>query len=392
MGSDNKKGRFCCVKFVGVSAIAVTLIWYFVYFAHEDNEDYVANCGGCYCVPDNTSSFSCPSIEEFVVPLTSYPDESHLNVWKSQTILNPYLLSCNPYEDKGLCDTEPPLEWETLGKTAVCAVHYEQEPQERRRRRLQQQESEIEVDEPKVIENIATTGVTTGNSDKTCGNGAYYRIKTYPSRADAKIAGGWVTHVGHCGVCSTVQDLAVYANIDFVGVTSPGHFCRRQAATSFENGLSCYQGLGMTQDCARIWSDTSWNTASNCFGSCVLDPTLPVFGGDGFSSSNNIDATNASDTSSNKWYDLPITLKERLFSYIDMNETMPVSKPGNGPAPGCALNDCLVCNEETSAPTFDKFAGRNRRTSGLLSTVAFACGSIPNIVQDPCPITKPLLE
>jgi len=385
MGSNNKKGSFCCVfNCVGVLAIAVTLIWYFVYFANKDIEDYVANCGGCYCVPDNTTSFSCPSTEDFVVPLTSYPDKSHLDVWKSQTILNPYVLNCNPYEDKGLCDTEPPLEWETLGETAVCAVHYEQEPQERRRRRLQQQDSEIEVDVPKVIENITTTG-------KTCGNGAYYRIKTYPSRADAEIAGGWVTHVGHCGVCSTLQDLAVYANIDFVGVTSPGNFCRRQAATSFENGLSCYQGLGMTQDCARIWSDTSWNTASNCFGSCVLDPTLPVFGGDGFSSSNNIDDTNASDTSSNKWYDLPITLKERLFSYIDMNETTPVSKPGNGPAPECALNDCLVCNEETSAPIFDKFAGRNRRTSGLLSTVAFACGSIPNIIQDPCPITKPVV-
>lgn len=181
-----------------------------------------------------------------------------------------------------------------------------------------------------------------------------------------------------------------YANVDFVGVTSPGNFCRRQAATSIENGLSCYQGLGMTQDCARIWSDTSWNTASNCFGSCVLNPTLPIFGGDGFSSSNYIDDANTSDISSSKWYDLPITLKERLFSSTDTNETTPASIPGNGPAPECVLNDCLVCNEETSAPTFDKFAGRNRKNSGLLSTVAFACGSIPNIVHDPCPITKPL--
>merc|ERR1712032_668963 len=220
-------------------------------------------------------------------------------------------------------------------------------------------------------------GTKDGNSDNTCENGTFYRIKTYPSRADAEMAGGWVTHVGHCGVCSTLQDLAVYANIDFLGFTSPGNFCRRQAATSVENGLSCYQGLGMSQDCARIWSDTSWNTASNCFSSCVLDPTLPVFGEyvDGFSSNINTDRMNSTEISSNKWYDIPATLKEQFFSSFTH-----VSIPSNGPAPECALNDCLVCNEEASASTFDKFAGRNRRRSGLVSSAAFPCGSMPKIV------------
>ena len=52
-----------------------------------------------------------------------------------------------------------------------------------------------------------------------------------------------------------------YANEDFVGQTSPGNFCRRQAATSFENGLSCYRDLGLTQDCAKLWADTSWNVS-----------------------------------------------------------------------------------------------------------------------------------
>lgn len=190
-----------------------------------------------------------------------------------------------------------------------------------------------------------------------------------------------------------------YANVDFVGVTSPGSFCRRQAVTSFENGVACYRGLGMTQDCARILSDTSWNTASNCFGSCVLDPTLPIFGGNDFSSTtrsgDNIGETNnaaagTSSLDSNKWYDFPVTLRERFFSSSDTNGTNYV--PSNGPAPDCALNDCLVCNEDVSAPTFDKFAGRTRRRSGLLSTAAFPCGSIPNIVQDPCPTTQPLVE
>ena len=73
-----------------------------------------------------------------------------------------------------------------------------------------------------------------------------------------------------------IIELFRYADVDLVGVTSAGNFCRRKAATSFENGISCYRGLGMTQDCARIWADTSWNTAKNCFSSCVLDPTLPI--------------------------------------------------------------------------------------------------------------------
>merc|ERR1712232_547575 len=100
--------------------------------------------------------------------------------------------------------------------------------------------------------------------------------------------------------------------------------------------------------------------------------TLPVFGGDvdGFSSSNNTDRTNSTETFSIKWYDIPATLKEQFFSSVT-----PVTIPSNGPAPECALNDCLVCNEEASASTFDKFAGRNRRRSGLLSSAAFPCGS-----------------
>jgi len=202
-----------------------------------------------------------------------------------------------------------------------------------------------------------------------------------------------------------------YANIDFVSATSPGNFCRRQAATSFENGLSCYRGLGMTQDCAKIWADTSWNTAKNCFGSCVLKSTLPQLGGnsdtgnDIFTDPNensNITKIAANvTTSSNKWYDLPATLRDRFVSLTnrtnnedesDSEETLRNSIPGNGPAPECALNDCITCNDEVSAPTFERFAGRTRQRSGLLSTAARPCGSLPNIIHDPCPNTKPLID
>lgn len=378
---------FNCLGFVAIGSI---LLWYFFFFA-KDIADSVANCDGCYCIPDNTTSFLCPLSGTEDSPATSYPEETHLNIWKSVTLLNPIVLTCNPFKDGDLCDTEPPvdpdLQWVKLGEKAVCAIHYEPEPQERRRR---QQQSEIEVDMTNTNnrnDNVTTEVSTVG----TCENSAFYKIKTYPSQKDAELAGGFVTHIGHCGVCSSLQDLAVYANVDFMGVTSPGNFCRQQAALSLENGLACYRGLGMTQDCSKIWADTSWNTASNCFNSCIVDPTLPIFGGNDISSSNSsTDGENATGTSSNKWYDFPVTLKERLSSSLDNNGVNSVSGPYNGPAPDCALNDCLRCSEEVSVPTFDKIAGRNRRRSGLLSTAVFPCGRSPRILQDPCPVTQPI--
>mmetsp|Transcript_2457 Transcript_2457/g.5358 ORF Transcript_2457/g.5358 Transcript_2457/m.5358 type:complete len:373 (-) Transcript_2457:358-1476(-) len=372
MGKDKKKSKLCCtLTTVCVLAIVGAMAWYFLVFA-KDTEDTIADCGGCYCIPDNTTSFQCPST---AAPPTSYPEESHLNAWKSQTIINPYVLNCNPYTDGVFCDTEPPLDpdyqWAKLDESAVCAVHYqgEQDEPEQRGRGLQEEQQQ-----------------DNGN----CENTAYYRIKTYPSRDDAENAGGFVTHVGHCGVCSALQDLAVYANIDFVGITSPGNFCRRQAATSFENGLSCYLGLGMTQDCAKLWADTSWNTARNCFGSCVVNPTLPQFGGGG-EVGNSTDFNSTESSSSDNWYNLPVILRNRFSSSLNKTESGS-SVPSNGPSPECALNTCITCNDDVSAPTFERFAGRSRRRSGLVSTAARPCGSIPKIDHYPCPTTKPLAE
>lgn len=413
MGSDKDKscgGKLCCyVNTFGLLFVAGTIAWYFIYFA-KDIESLVGDCGGCYCIPDKSTSFECPSKSTEAPPM-SYPEETHLNAWKSQTILNPYLLNCNPYEDGVFCDTEPSLdpdfEWIKLGETAVCAIHYEQK--ESQQRGLEEQQAEIQVDadagsdsNTDEIENITNIEEDNDIVDENyaCENNLYYRIKTYPSREDAELAGGFVTHMGNCGVCSALQDLAVYANVDFIGTTSPGNFCRRQSATSFQNGLACYRDLGMTQDCAKIWADTSWNTAKNCFGSCVLKSTSPQFGG----SSNIKNSTDANSTeASNNWYDLPATLRSRFSSSSNETDKETVAEieekvelaeavPSNGPAPECALNACITCNDEVSTPTFEKFAGRSRRRSGILSTAARPCSSIPNIIQDPCPITQPLPE
>jgi hypothetical protein len=396
---------YCFLATVCVLFIAIATTWYFVFFA-KDVESLVGDCGGCHCIPDESTSFQCPGE---ALP-SSYPEETHINAWKSQTILNPYVLNCNPFTDGFLCDTEPSLdpdlEWARLGETAVCAIHYEAEYERRglgqESRRQEEQDAEFVFD----MENDDDDGLgdnSTAVDDKeidialfeadTCEtkDTNFYRIKTYPSRQAAELAGGFVTHVGNCGVCSSLQDLAVYTNMDSIGATSPGNFCQRQAATSFENGLSCYRNMGMTQDCAKIWADTTWNTARNCFGSCVLKSTFPQFSG----GKNDTD-TNSTNSGS-KWYDLPATLrdiftKSESESEEDSKDKTVKAIPSNGPAPECALNGCITCNDKESAEVFERFAGRSRRRSGLLSTVARPCSTLPNIIQHPCPDTLPLAE
>lgn len=131
-------------------------------------------------------------------------------------------------------------------------------------------------------------------------------------------------------------------------------------------------------------------TARSCFGSCVVNPTLPQFGGGG-EVWNSTDSNSTESLSSDNWYNLPVTLRNWFTS--SSNETENGSLvPSNGPAPECALNTCITCNDEVSAPTFERFAGRSRRRSGLVSTAARPCGSIPKIDHYPCPITKPLAE
>ena len=124
---------------------------------------------------------------------------------------------------------------------------------------------------------------------------------------------------------------------------------------------------------------------------------MPQFGGDDESENDN--GVNSTE-SATMWYDLPVTLREKFRSApteteeqeSEAEEKVAVAIPSNGPAPECAYNSCITCNDEVSAPTFERFAGRSRRRSGLLSTVARPCNSIPNIVQHPCPVTRPLVE
>jgi len=305
-----------------LAIIAGALVWYFIFYQQQE-PDPVASCADCHCIV-NGSSAEWPQCPESV-PRTNF-SQAEIETWNSQTVLNAYRLDCNPYDDEELeetdvvddvvpCRTEPAQNEAllSLGEMAVCAVHFQYGP-------LICDERENDV-----------------ASDS-------YRLKTYASREEAEAAGGFVTHAGHCGVCSTLQDLAAYAKSS--DLTTEGKFCAKQGVVSFDVGVDCFIELGMTVDCAAIWSYNARNTAQECFSECLL---------------------------------------------VEGSKTFFISdEPNNGPAPECALNDCLQCDEEASGELFRRIAGRTRRRSGLLSSIAHPCDQLVDIEQETCPETSAL--
>jgi hypothetical protein len=282
---------FCCFLFL---VLIGALVWYFAVFKSE--EEGIASCGDCFCIV--AEGESCPSQR----PKTNFTDDFTDVYWKQQTVVNPYALTCDPFTDAG-CNTQPEQDQTLLdlGDTAACAIHI--------------------VD------------VTTD-----CQDGSY-TLKTYASREEAEAAGGFVTHLGHCGVCSTLQDLAVY--MTFPDLTTEGTFCSSKGTISVEGGAACYRILGMTDACAKIWAEAEANTFVDCFTECFLK---------------------------------------------DFTQ----NQPNNGPFPECKLNDCLQCDQDQSAQIVANFAGRTGRRSGLLSPVARTCEELAIIDHSTCPDTTPL--
>lgn len=284
-------GVFCCLLVVALIGV---IVWYFAIFKSE--EEGLASCGDCFCIVGEGQS--CPSQE----PKTNFTDDFEDVYWKQQTVVNPYSLTCDPFTESG-CTTQPEQDQTLLdlGNTAACAIH--------------------------IVEQ---------NTD--CQD-ASYTLKTYASREEAEAAGGFVTHMGHCGACSSLQDLAVYMN--FPALTTEGKFCSSKNTISVEGSAACYSNLGMTDGCAKIWAEAEANTFINCFTECFLQDLIQ-------------------------------------------------NEPNNGPFPECKLNDCLQCDHDESAQTVAQFAGRTRRRSGLWSPVARSCENFALIDHARCPQTTPL--
>ncbi|KAI9031151.1 hypothetical protein DFJ74DRAFT_424336 [Hyaloraphidium curvatum] len=142
-----------------------------------------------------------------------------------------------------------------------------------------------------------------------------YALEDFKSPAAAEAAGARVTHYGRCGTCSTLQDLAVY--LGRPDLTAPVRKCGLLSPVR-PLAMTCLRKLGFSEACARTWYANMRNTARVCLSVCMRSWI----------------AGEASNTDGRK------------------------------------LNTCLECDEVRSGPVFKREAGRTRRNSGIVSSIA----------------------
>ena len=162
-----------------------------------------------------------------------------------------------------------------------------------------------------------------------------YNLRTFPgSVQEAQEQGLYVTHAGACGACSTLQDLYVYM-AKGNAIRDEATICGIKGISNALNGIQCFQDFGFTLACATTWYYNTKTTQKFCIDLC--------------------------------------------------SEMYLGGMPPNGPPPSCNLHKCIECDEVNAGPIFAKYAGRTRRNSGLLSSIARKCSELVNLIQiDPC--------
>ena len=84
-----------------------------------------------------------------------------------------------------------------------------------------------------------------------------YALVTYPSETAAYAAGASPTNFGHCGLCSTLANLAVYMRVN--DLTAPVRACGLNTSTEADN-IACLQAIGFDLPCAQIYYYNTANT------------------------------------------------------------------------------------------------------------------------------------
>ena len=162
-----------------------------------------------------------------------------------------------------------------------------------------------------------------------------YRLESFPNKESAIQAGAILTHYGPCGLCSTLQDLAVYVENPDLGT-----FTRRCAFLNFNNPvdelISCLMSKGFTKPCAQIWSFNAKHTQAACLDVCIDD----------------------------------------VLSEIFNEEIIPYNNPDG------SLSECILCDEILSGPIFKFYSGRTRRNSGLPSAICRSCDEVRSVSHD----------
>ena len=70
-----------------------------------------------------------------------------------------------------------------------------------------------------------------------------------------------MTHAGHCGSCSSLQDLGVYLGRN---LTEPTRRCGALSIVSADLMRKCLQRIGFSDNCIPIWEYNILNTRQEC--------------------------------------------------------------------------------------------------------------------------------
>jgi hypothetical protein len=152
-----------------------------------------------------------------------------------------------------------------------------------------------------------------------------YRVRNFDSAESASRAGAFVTHGGVCGACSTLADLAVYA--ERPDLTEPVRACGLRGG-GHAGLVDCIRALGFTLPCAQVWAYNTEHTRDVCGEICIRMLRAPYNLADG------------------------------------------------------RINACLACDEERSGEVFKAVAGRTRRNSGTPSAMCRPCAETLRIAHD----------
>lgn len=304
----------CCIVSIVFSVIMSIILSVLLglFLSNNDQPNPLAACGDCHCVVGSGMGASCPT--EKPKTATNYTVAT-IETLKRQRPLNPFNLTCDPYDNNN-CALEPPQDDTIdLGDSAVCGLIYSFPMSQ--------------------IGEIFNAGTYKNAANELCPDAPNeYLMVSYNNKEAALADGAVITHLGACGACSTTQDLAVYLTTPDLHTASKQ--CVKRGILNQDEGHQCLVDLGFTDACASIWRASGENTGQRC--------TLPCAAAE-------------------------------IQNYAN-----------NGPAPECNLNGCLECDEKFSGPTFERFAGRTRMRSGILSTIARPCEDIVFIDHDyACP-------
>jgi len=152
-----------------------------------------------------------------------------------------------------------------------------------------------------------------------------YHPETFASPEAAHAAGAILTHWDACGLCSTLEDFALYAENRDLG--APVRQCGLDNfGQPFDSLVACLQGLGFTKPCAQIWGYNVLNTRAKCLNECI--------------------------------------------------------RPDYYHREDGSLSPCLACDERESGPWFKAVAGRTRRNTGLATSICRPCSEVRPVAHD----------